>query len=320
MRYNQLGRTGLRVSAIGLGTASFGEPLDEAEGCAVVERALDGGINLIDTANAYARGRSEEIVGKAIAGRRADIVLATKVFGAMGDGPNDRGTSRAHVFAQADASLQRLGTDYIDLYFLHQPDPATPIEESLGALDDLVRSGKVRYAALSNFYPVQLSSAFWAGERGGHHPIACEQAPYHLFDRRIERELAGYCHHRGIGLMTYNALAQGALSGRYDPAGEPPADSRCARSPIWREWFGGLPRSVVDSVERVRAIAEDAGVPLPPFALAWALARGPAASHLVGPRTPAQVDDLLAALEVTLDDATLARVDEICPPGGFAWF
>lgn len=318
MEYVRLGSTGLRVSRLGLGAACFGDPLGEAESLEVLRHAFDHGVNFVDTANAYGQGRSETIVGKAIAGRD-DIVISTKVFGRMGDGPNDRGSSRKHIVEQAEASLRRLGVEAIDLYQLHQPDPETPIEESLRALDDLVRAGKIRYAGCSNFYPVQLSDALWATRRLATAPISSEQVPYSLLDRRVEQELIPYCSREGVGLIAYTPLAQGILGGRYRP-GAPPDDSRCTRSDLWRHWYGQIPEHGFAAFERLATLAGDLAVPLPRLAIAWVLRADPILTTLVGPRTPAQLDDLTAALDLRLDAESLERIDEIVPAGGFLWF
>jgi len=319
MQSTRLGATGLIVPVLGLGTASFGDPLDAGASERLLHHALDRGLFLIDTADAYGGGRSEEIVGRVAATRRREMVLATKVSGRTGPGPNDAGASRAHIVSEVDRSLRRLRTDRVDLYLLHQPDPHTPIEESLVAIDDLVRAGKVVHAGVSNLHPVQLSDALWAGRRLGLAPLACEQAPLSLLDRRIEPELAPFARSQGVGIVSYSPLAQGILGGRYRP-GTPPEGSRAAASPAWRERYAAIPEGAFRRVDALAAIARDAGRSLPSLALAFVRATGLADATLLGPRTPDQLDALVAALETPLDDGSRRRIDAVHPPGGFAWF
>jgi aryl-alcohol dehydrogenase-like predicted oxidoreductase len=319
MQYRSLGSTGLRVSAIGLGTADFGDSVTGREGVRLVRHALDRGVSLFDTANAYSGGRSEEILGEGIRGRRDDAILSTKFGGAVGPGPEDRGGGRRHVLEQIEASLRRLRTDRIDLYQIHHPDPATPIEETLDALDELVRSGKVLHVGCSNFHPPELAEALAASDRRGLARFVTEQAPYHLLDRRIETELLPLARREGVALLPYTPLCQGILSGRYRP-GEPPSDSRCARSEAWRARYAAIPDASHRIVARLKDIARDAGTTLPRLAVAWVLRHPDLAATLVGARTPERLDDLLPALEIPIDEGTSRRIDGVHPPGGFAWF
>src|SRR5262245_55890699 len=238
MHYLPLGRTGVRVSPLGLGTFNFPDPTPEEEAIQIVERALDAGINLVDTADSYNGGESERVVGRALAksGRRDQVVLATKVYFPTGPGPNDRGNSRRHVIASCERSLTRLQTDYIDLYQIHRPDPDTPVEETLGALTDLVRAGKVRYVGCSTHPAWQVMEALMVGELRGLVRYVSEQPPYNLLDRRIENELVPLCRQYGLAIIPWAPLAQGVLAGRYADAARPPADSRAAlRGGIYAE-------------------------------------------------------------------------------------
>jgi len=315
-----LGSTGLRVARLALGVADLGELTDEEEGIRVVRHALDSGIVLFDTANAYVGGLSESILGRALAGRRDEAVVSTKFGGRVGAGPDDCGGGRRHVLEQVEHSLRRLRTDRIDLYQIHHPDPATPIEETLEALDLLVRSGKVRHVGCSNFHPAQLAEALDASERRGLVRFATEQVPYHLLDRRIERELLALALRRDVVLLPYSPLAQGMLAGRYAADASPPPDSRFARLEDWRARFRGIPRDAFDRVQAIRGIATRAGIPLAQLAVAWALRDPAIPAVLVGARTPAHLDALLPAIGRSLDAATLDALDAVNPPGGFAWF
>jgi len=318
MEQVHLGTTGTRVSRLGLGTAGFGTTLDEAAATELVGHALDAGITWFDTADAYADGRSEEILGRALAERRDEVVLSTKAFGRTGDGPNDAGSSRSHLLGAVEASLRRLRTDRIDLYQLHQPDPATPIEESLRTLEDLVRAGKVVHVGCSNFYPLQLCEALWAAKRLGATPFATEQIPYSPLDRRVEAELLPYAIRHGVGLIPYSVLAQGLLGGRYAGSAAPPGDSRCDREELWREWYRRIPPASFEHVTWLAELARERDTTLAALSAAWVLRREPIRTAIAGPRTPAQLDELAAGLDLELDETLLARIDERLPPGSFA--
>ncbi len=215
MKYRNLGNSGLRVSEIGLGTNTFGQAADELASLAIVNRAIEIGINYIDTADMYAQGRSEELVGKAVKSRRSQVIIASKFRRTMGDGPNDQGASRYYIMKAVEASLRRLQTDYIDLYQMHDPDPATPIEETMRALDDLVRSGKVRYIGCSNFGAWQLCEALWTSKSNNLHSFVTVQTRYNLLDRAIEAELVPCCRAYHIGVIPWGPLAGGFLTGKY---------------------------------------------------------------------------------------------------------
>jgi aryl-alcohol dehydrogenase-like predicted oxidoreductase len=319
-----LGGTGVRVSTWCLGAMMFG-PMgnpDEDESIRIIHRALDGGINFIDTADVYSRGRSEEIVGKALRGRRDDVVLATKVHGRMGDDPNMRGNSRRWIVRELEASLRRLGTDHVDLYQLHRPDPDTDLEETLEALTDLVRQGKARAVGTSAFPAWQLVEAHWIAERRGLVRPRCEQCSYSILVRVAERDVFPVARGYGMGVIVYSPLAGGWLTGKYRREEEPPAGSRMERSRAMGGRFG--PRfdesrpevqrkyEVVDALGRV---AEKAGVPPAHLALAFTVAHPAVTSAIIGPRTMDQLEDLLAGADVRLDPDVLDAIDEVVTPG-----
>jgi aryl-alcohol dehydrogenase-like predicted oxidoreductase len=314
MRYRLLGSTGVRVSRFGLGTMVLGvwgnRDLDEC--VRIIHRALDAGINLVDTADVYGAGENEEIVGRAIAGHRDDVVLATKFHGSMGDDVNQRGNSRRWVMRAVDDSLRRLGVDHVDLYQIHRPDPATPIDETVGALDDLVRAGKVRYWGTSTFPAEELVEARWSAQRRNTTGPHSEQAPYSILHRHVERDVLPVCQHHGIGVLVWSPLSGGWLTGKYRAAGDAPAGSRAVTNP---DHFDGGNEAKADAVDRLRRIAADAGLPLTHIALAWAAEHPAVTSVLLGPRTDEQLVDLLGATDVELDDATLDAVDEVVAPG-----
>jgi len=314
MEWRLLGRTGVRVSSLCLGSMNFGDPTPEAEAVAMVHRALDGGINFVDTADMYNRGASEVAVGKALSGGRRDrVVLATKAHFPMSDDPNDRGNSRRHLVRAVEASLRRLQTDWIDVYQLHRPSPEIPLDETLRALDDLVRAGKVRYIGTSTFPAWQVVELIALSQRYGWAHVATEQPPYHLLDRRIENGLVPLAQRHGLGLMTWSPLAMGMLAGRYERADAAPRGSRVDR-------LGGIyAERVTDrALAAARAIAEvarSAGLEPATLALAWVRGRPGITAPIVGPRTPQQLEWALAAADVVLDDDVLARLDAIVAPG-----
>lgn len=324
MEYRPLGRTGVRVSAFCLGAMMFGprgNP-DEEECARMIGRALDAGINFIDTADVYSNGVSEEIVGRAVRRRRDQVVLATKVHFRMGDGPNDRGNSRLWIMRAVEGSLRRLGTEHIDLYQLHRPDLETDLEESLEALSDLTRQGKVRYAGTSAFPAWMLVEAHWVSERRSLSKLASEQSPYSIFSREIERDLLPVAERYGMGVMVYSPLAGGWLTGKYRRDREPPADSRMFRSREWRGRFAerfDLSRERVqrklDLVEELRGVADAAGMPVAHLALAFTLAHPAVTSAIIGPRTPEQLEELLERADLRLDDEALDAIDRLVPPG-----
>ena len=316
MEYRSLGRTGVQVSPLCLGGMLFGEQTDEAEALAIMDRALDAGLNFLDTANIYSRGRSEEIIGRALRrdGRRARVVLATKVHGTMDDhDPNAWGTSRRHILAQCEASLRRLQTDYIDLYQLHRPLSTIPIDETLRALDDLVRSGKVRYLGTSTFAAWQLMEALWVSKELGLNRVLCEQPPYHLLDRRIERELVPMAQTYGVALIPWSPLAGGFLSGKYRRGATPPLGSRLGQNPEGADpHFTEAAFAVLDVVT---TLATEQGATPSQLALGWVAQQPGVTSAIIGPRTRAQLEDCLGAMDIRLAAEDRARLDAITPPG-----
>lgn len=318
MRYHPLGTTGIEVSAYCLGAmmfGSWGNP-DHDECVRMVHRALDAGINFVDTADVYSRGESEVIVGKALRGRRDDVVLATKVHGRMGDDPNHQGNSRRWIVREVEASLRRLGTDWIDLYQIHRPDPRTDIEETLSALSDLVHQGKVRALGCSTFPPERIVEAHWAAERRGLERFRCEQPPYSILARGAEAGVLPLCERYGMGAIVWSPLAGGWLTGKYRQGKDVDLTTgRAARLPA--RFDPALPgnQRKLALVEELAALATQAGLSLTHMALAFTLVHPAVTSAIVGPRTPDQLEDLLAGAEVELDDATLDRIDAIVAPG-----
>ncbi len=314
MEYNNLGRTGAKVSPLCLGCMNFGDGADEGQSVAIMHRALDAGINFWDTADVYAgRGKSETIVGAALKGRREQVFLATKVHGKMGDGPNDQGNSRLHIIKGCEDSLRRLGVDHIDLYQIHRPQKDVPVDETLRALDDLIRAGKVRYIGTSTFAAYQLVESLWASEKLGLNRFVCEQPPYNLLDRRIERELLPVCQSYGFGVIPWSPLGGGMLTGKYRRDEQAPADARYSEG----KFRGGQPVSEATwkVVEGLRVLCEDKGVAMDAFALAWVGAQKGVTSPIIGPRTLEQLEDNLKALEVEITPEDEKRVDELIAPG-----
>jgi len=316
MEYRALGRTGTKVSSLCLGCMMFGGKTNPTDSYDIIDRALDAGINFIDTANVYSIGRSEEATGEALKrnGKRHDIVLATKVHGKMGEGVNDLGNSRRHIIEQAEQSLRRLQTDYIDLYQIHRPQPDIPIDETLRALDDLVRSGKVRYLGTSTFAAWQLVESLWTSERLGLNRFAVEQPPYNLLDRRIERELLPAARTYGFGVIPWSPLAGGLLTGKYKRGEEPPEGARFAdtSNPLYRR---RLNDRIYDVVEGLQPMAEEKGVSLSQFSLAWCMQQPGVTSPIIGPRTMEQLEDNLAATEITFSEDELRAINRVARRG-----
>ncbi len=315
MQYRSLGRTGAKVSKLCLGCMMFGGKTDEAESARIIDRAIDGGINFIDTANAYNRGDSEIAVGKALQanGKRDHIVLATKVFAPMDDDdPNMRGNHRRHVIEQCEASLKRLQTDWIDLYQIHRPMSDIPIDETLRALDDLVRAGKVRYIGTSTFAAWQLMESLWVSRELGLNRFVTEQPPYHLLDRRVERELVPMLRTYGFAMIPWSPLAGGFLTGKYKRGQD--KDKAEGRHSGW--FYGNHFRDrAFDVVEKVEEIAEGKGCTPAQLAIAWVAQRPGVTAPIIGPRTMGQVEDNLGAAEVELSEADCKALDEVAPPG-----
>ena len=320
MRTRVLGTTGVRVSEHCLGAmmfGKFGNP-DHDDCIRIIHRALDAGINFVDTADMYSAGESEEILGKALAGRRDDVILATKFFAPASDDPNMRGGSRRWIMREVENSLRRLNTEWIDLYQIHRPDEDTDIDDTLGALSDLVHQGKVRYLGHSTFPAEYIVEAQWTSERRGRERFVCEQPPYSILVREIERAVLPTCRRYGLGVIPWSPLAGGYLTGKYRKDVEVPADSRLGRR------FGNQfndPRQAeiherrLDAVEQLLKVASDAGVSLTHLAMAFVLEHPGVTSAITGPRTMEQLEDLLAGVDVRLDADVLDRIDEIVPPG-----
>jgi aryl-alcohol dehydrogenase-like predicted oxidoreductase len=320
MELRTLGGTGVRVSKLCFGAMMLGAwgNRDHDDGVRIIHAALDAGINFLDTADVYSDGESEEIVGKALAGgRRDDVVLATKVHAPMGKDPNMAGNSRRWIIREVENSLRRLGTDWIDLYQIHRPDPHIDIDETLGALTDLVRSGKVRYLGSSTFPAEQIVEAQWVAARRNRERFVCEQPPYSIFARRIEGDLLPTCQRHRMGVIAWSPLNGGWLTGKYRQGAEPPPDSRGARMGNSSRFFADTPenRRKYDLIEELDKIASDAGVSLTHLAQAFVLEHPAVTSAIIGPRTMDQLTDLLAGADVRLDDAILDRIDELVPPG-----
>jgi aryl-alcohol dehydrogenase-like predicted oxidoreductase len=310
MHYRTLGRTGIKVSPYALGAMMFGavgNP-DHDDSVRIIHKALDAGINFVDTADAYSRGESELIVGKALKGRRDDVVLATKLHLPMGEDPNQRGNSRRWIMTAAEDSLRRLQTDYIDVYQIHRPDPDTDIEETLSALSDLIHSGKVRAIGSSTMPASDIVEAQWVAERRGLERFRTEQPPYSILNRGIEAEMLPVAQRYGMGTLVWSPLAKGMLTGRIRK--NQPTDLR--RAAIMTSFSDELR---LDAVERLIPLAHEAGLPMTHLAMAFVIAHPGVTSAIIGPRTMEQLDDLLAGVEVSLTDEILDRIDEIVPPG-----
>ncbi len=319
MKHTRLGRTGLQVSRLCLGTMTFGLQCDEATSVAIMDRAAAGGITFFDTADVYPLGgtgetvgRTEEIVGRWLKGRRSSVILATKCFGRSGPARWDQGNSRKHILDAVDASLRRLQTDYIDLYQLHGPDPATPIDETLRALEDVVRSGKVRYVGCSNFMAYQVARAIGRSEALGVVRFDSVQPRYNLLFREIERELLPLCAEEGVGVIPYNPIAGGLLSGKHNPQAGPEEGSRftlgtAAERYQDRYWHEGM----FETVEQLRPLAHQAGMSLPHMAVAWVLANPAITAPIIGASRPEQLDDTLRAAETEMPGSLKAALDEL---------
>ena len=311
MQYRRLGDSGLEVSAIGLGTNNFGDNsrwpfhMGPEEVATLIHASLDAGVNTLDTANAYGEGRSEEYIGRALKGRREDAVIATKVHGRMGEGPNREGLSRKAIMHEVEQSLRRLQTDYIDLYQLHQIDHATPIEETMRALDDLVRDGKVRYVGCSNFEAWRLCEAVWTARTAGLAPMVSVQPPYSMLNRDVERELLPVCDRYGIGVLPYFPLEHGLLTGKYRRGQPPPADSRLA--------VHGEPLQAADFdlIEALAGFAESRGHTLLELAFAWLLSRPSVSSVIAGATRPEQIRANATAVQWRLSEEELESVGRI---------
>jgi aryl-alcohol dehydrogenase-like predicted oxidoreductase len=317
--HRPLGRTGVSVSKLCLGTMMFGAwgNTDHDDSIRIIHAALDAGIDFVDTADVYAQGESEEIVGKALAGRRDQVVLATKFFNQMGDGVNRRGGSRRWITQAVEESLRRLKTDWIDLYQMHRPDPATDLDETIGALTDLQRAGKIRSFGHSTFPASLIAEAQWTSRERGLARFTTEQPPYSILTREIEQDVLPTCARYGLGVLSWGPLGGGWLSGRWRKGGEPIRPASPARQALKSRFDLSLPgnQRKLDAVEELAQLAEQAGLTLIQLALAFVANHPAVTTPIIGPRTMEQLESQLAAADVVLSSDVLDRIDEIVPPG-----
>lgn len=317
--YTNLGRTGIQVSPLCLGTMNFGSSTDPLESEKIIDAAIDSGINFIDTANIYGKGRSEEAVGSALAQnkKRKRIILATKVHVSMDDSdPNMSNNHRRHIIEQCHASLKRLRTDFIDLYYIHRPSTQIPIDETLRALDDLVRDGKVRYLGTSDFAAWKIIESLWVSKEYGLNRFVCEQSAYHLLDRRAERELLPMTQSYGIAVMAWSPLAGGFLTGKYKRDENRPANTRFAKNDEPNSWNGRhfIPDAFT-VVETISDLAREKECTAAQFALAWCLQQPGIVGPVLGPKTLEQFQEQLGALQIEITESDKARIDEVSAPG-----
>lgn len=328
--YRLFGRTGVKVSPLTLGCMMFGRRTELEDSIRIIDRAIDAGINVLDTANGYSRGRSEEFTGEALKrnGKRSRIFLASKVHFPMSDDDvNNQGISRRHIIEQAEASLRRLKTDYLDLYQIHRPHPEVAIDETLRALDDLVRSGKVRYVGSTTFAGWQVVEALWASEKLHLNRFVSEQPPYNLLDRRIERDLIPVAQTFGLALIPWSPIGGGLLSGKYQRGQPIPDDARYSATnralmgtrpgtkPGRGSPAGRFTDKIYDVIEPLDVLAKEKNVPLSQLSLAWVVQQPGITSPIIGPRTLEQLEEALKALEISFTPEELTRIDEIIPPG-----
>jgi aryl-alcohol dehydrogenase-like predicted oxidoreductase len=316
MNYRPLGRTGVQVSPLCLGTMMFGAwgNTDHEDSIRIIHRALDGGINFVDTADVYSAGESEEIVGQALKGRRDDVILATKFWGQMGEGPNQGGVSRRWIVTSVEDSLRRLGTDWIDLYQMHRPVPGVDIDETLGALTDLVQQGKVRYIGSSSFNASEIVEAQWSARDHGRERFRTEQPPYSLLVRGIELDVLPTAQRHGMGILTYSPLSGGWLSGSWSADSSPTSP---ARQRLAKRFDMSLPdnQRKLQAVEQLAQVADDAGLSLIELAIAFVINHPGVTSAIIGPRTMEQLNSQLPAANAVLSADVLDRIDAIVAPG-----
>ncbi|MGV9823269.1 aldo/keto reductase [Nocardia xishanensis] len=317
MTTRYLGRTGVLVSPLTLGAMNFGAwaNRDHDDAAKIIHRALDAGINVVDTADVYSQGESEEIVGRALRGRRDEVVLASKFHGQIGTDPNHRGNSRRWIVRAVEDSLRRLGTDHLDLYQVHRPDPDTPIEETLRALDDLVRDGKIRYYGTTTFEPHQLVEAQWVAQDRNLRRPATEQPPYSILARGAERATLPIAQQYGLGVLTWSPLAGGWLSGRYRAGEQAPESIRLTRQPHRHDPDLTVNKRKRAAAEELAKLAEDAGLSLVHLSLAFILQHPAVSTVIIGPRTLDHLETQLGAVDVRLNTDVLDRIDEIVAPG-----
>jgi aryl-alcohol dehydrogenase-like predicted oxidoreductase len=318
MQYRTLGRTGVKISPLCLGAMMFGEwgNPDHNDSIRIIHRALDAGINFIDTADVYSHGESEEIVGKALVdGRRGDVILATKVHASMGDDPNHKGNSRRWIIREVESSLRRLKTDWIDLYQIHRPSPDTDVEETLGAVSDLVTQGKVRYIGSSTFPASHIVEAQWTARERRLTRFVCEQPPYSMLVRAVEADVLPTCQRHGMGVISWSPLAGGWLSGKWRTGAETPTSSRAKLLPARYDLSLPVNQRKLEAADALGALADEAGTALVYLALAFVINHPAVTAAIIGPRTMEQLDSQLGAVDLKLEDAILDRIDEIVAPG-----
>ncbi len=318
MEYRGLGRSGLKVSRICLGSNNFGGQVGEAASIKIVDKAFDCGINVIDTANIYTGGRSEEIIGKAVKGRRDDVIIATKVGMGRSEMPNQSGLSRKHILSQVERSLKSLQTDFIDIYYMHRFDVETPLEETLGTFDDLVRLGKVRYVACSNFTAWQIAEAQGICDEHDWERIIAVQPPYNLMQRDIERDIIPYCQREQVGILTYTPLMGGFLTGKYSKGAPPPEGSRFKYNP--RFWERANKESNFEVLEEIQKVADGVGVPVSKLAISWILKNPAVTAAIVGASSPEQVEENCPIAEFSLKDETYQRLNELTREKSFSLY
>jgi aryl-alcohol dehydrogenase-like predicted oxidoreductase len=314
MKYRRLGRSGLKISELVLGTMNFGNQTDKNESFKIIDAAIDAGINILDCADVYAGGESERVIGEALTanGKRKEVFITSKVFLPVGDRPNDRGNSKHHILEGCENSLRSLKTDYIDIYFLHRTDFNVPQEETLAALDLLMRQGKIRYTGCSTHPPWRVVEAMWIADKYHYPKFICEQPPYNLLDRRIETEIVPMCREYDLGIISWSPLAQGVLAGRYQDAGNLPTGSRGAFKKIYAE---RITQQGIEVAQQLAKRARHKGCTLPQLAVAWILHQPRISGAIIGPRTWDHFNDLLAATDVHLDPSDLEFCDALVPPG-----
>jgi voltage-dependent potassium channel beta subunit len=313
MKYRNVGNSGLKVSEIALGSwLTYGTAAEQKAADACIEKAFESGINFFDTANAYNRGEGEKAMGAALKPyQRSSYVLSTKVFFPMGEGPNDRGLSRKHIFEQCEASLKRLGVDYIDLYFCHRYDAQTPLEETLRALDDLTAQGKILYSAVSEWTGTQITEAAGIAERLNLRPLISNQPIYNMFERYIEREVLPVSAKKGLGQVVFSPLAQGILTGKYKAGAPLPADSRAANNSVNSIITSYLNEQVLLVVQELEQVARKQDISLAQLALAWVLRQPGVSTALIGATKPEQIEENVKAVDIQLTSETLDQIDEI---------
>jgi voltage-dependent potassium channel beta subunit len=313
MKYRRLGNSGLKISEIGLGSwLTYGKSVNNQTAYDCIHKAYESGINFFDTANAYENGRAEEVLGEVLKEYpRSSYVVATKLFFPMGPGPNDRGLSRKHIMEQCDASLKRLGLDYIDLYQCHRFDPEVPMEETLYALDDLVRQGKILYAGVSEWSAAQIEKAAGIGKAYQLRPIISNQPIYNMLERYIESEVLPVSNENGVGQIVFSPLAQGILTGKYQPNSEKPADSRAANDSVNFVINSYFRDDVLTSVQKLNNLAAELGVTLSQLSLAWILRHPGISSAIVGASKPQQVEENVKAIDINLNHEVLKEIDSI---------